>query len=85
MGTVSLSQNDIDEFERGDFCDEEDTHPYIKLVQAQLDTAQSVASLKAFAESMGYSACAKEWKKIDVEMDGVPVQVEAMTFLEEQL
>lgn len=73
---VYISQEEFD-----DFMCEEDTSPYTRLdvAQRELDRAESVAQFVGRAEVLGYStAPPKKWNKIEVEMDGVMVHVDAL-------
>lgn len=86
MAVVFLSQSEIDEFECGDFEVEPDTEPFIKLkaVEQQLNGSQSVAQFTSQAQALGYSVNPPEqWGKLEVEMDGAIVSVDAISFLVE--
>lgn len=47
-----------------DFLDEEPTDPYIRMVQQELDTAESVSMFTAQAQVLGYELA----KEVEVEL-----------------
>lgn len=58
-----------------DFLDEEPTDPYIKFVQQELDTAESMSMFSAQAQALGYQLA----EEVDVELlEDDLILVEAM-------
>lgn len=47
-----------------DFLDEEPTDPYVKMVQEELDTAESISAFSAQAQILGYRLA----EEVDVEL-----------------
>lgn len=74
----------ISQEEYDDFMNEPDTEPFIRTVQRQLNSSESVV---AAGEILGYSADPpKHWtEKLEMELDGAVVEVDAVSFLVDTL